>query len=191
MNSHSLYLVMPMFLFLISCSSNTLTTSAVKATSANAPTPLNYSSSRVIGPLLETQWGQSGVWQQSTPLKDENPTYPGCTTVATAQILYYYQYQNYANTDTCYRLDHELESPDIEGKTLCIDFQSSNITYNWDELAKTAQESSSKIESTADFLYHVGVTLNAQFGGGEGASGAGESLYSLSFATGGDGRLLQ
>ena len=149
---------------------------AAKPISSSSQDVVPYSSSRLIGPLIETQWGQAGVWQQSTPLKDENPTYPGCTTVATAQILFYYKYQNYANTDTCYRLDHELDSPDIEGNTLCVDFQSSNITYSWDELAKTAQESLSKVESTADFLYHVGVTLNAQFGGGEGASATGRQI---------------
>ena len=46
----------------------------------------------IVGPLLQTTWGQDGVWQQSTPLKDGNPTFPGCTTIATAQILYFYQY---------------------------------------------------------------------------------------------------
>ena len=165
-----------MILFFISCSSTTPIIPPVKSTSNNLPAPTTYSSSRVIGPLIETQWGQDGVWQQSTPLKNDNPTYPGCTTVATAQVLYYYQYQNYANTDTCYRLDHELDSPDIDGNTLCLDFQSSNITYNWDNLAKTEQEENSKVESTADFLYHVGVTLNAQFGGGEGASATGRQI---------------
>ena len=48
-----------------------------------------------VAPLLSTEWGQTGVWQQHTPTLAGAPTYPGCTTVASAQVLYYYQYQNY------------------------------------------------------------------------------------------------
>lgn len=165
-----------MILFFISCTEPSMEAPIPKASSDSSPTPMTFASSRVIGPLIETQWGQGGVWQQSTPTKEGEETYPGCTTVATAQILYYYQHQNYANNDTCYRLDHALESADIEGYTLCVDFEADNIQYNWDNFATTDRDNTAAITYTADFLYHVGVTLNAQFGGGQGASATGRQI---------------
>ena len=48
-----------------------------------------------VEPMLQTRWGQSDVWQTATPLDAAGaPTYPGCTTVAAAQVLYYYRYQD-------------------------------------------------------------------------------------------------
>ena len=124
-----------------------------------------------VAPLLSTTWGQDGVWQQSTPLLDGAPTYPGCTTIASAQILYYYQYQNHASSDVCYELDHEVSGFDVEdGSTLCVDFASDDITYDWDAMAQTDAASDAATLAASDFIYHVGVTLNAQFGGGEGSS---------------------
>lgn len=121
-------------------------------------------------PLLKTEWGQSGVWKQGTPLKDNEPTYSGCTTIASAQILYYYQYQNHANNDVCYGLEHDIQGEDIENDTLCINFHTDDIRYDWNSMAWSEAESASMISSASEFIYHVGVTLNAQFGGGEGSS---------------------
>ena len=129
-----------------------------------------------VPPLLKTTWGQGGVWQQHTPLKDGEPTYPGCTTIASAQILYYYQYRNRASRDVCYSLDHEVEGENIDNNVLCLDFASENITYKWEEMAWSEAESAAAITATSEFIYHVGVTLNAQFGGGEGSSATGRQI---------------
>jgi len=124
-----------------------------------------------VAPLLDTEWGQSGVWQQSTPLIDGEPTYPGCTTIAGAQILYYYQYQNHASYDICYDLDTVVSGEDVsDGTTLCVDFDSDDIQFDWDAMAINDSASDAALLTTSDFIYHVGVTLNAQFGGGEGSS---------------------
>jgi len=48
----------------------------------------------LVRPLLKTSWGQDGAYKSRTPLKDGEHTYPGCTTIASAQVLYYYQYRN-------------------------------------------------------------------------------------------------
>ena len=124
-----------------------------------------------VAPLLQTEWGQAGVWQQSTPTLEGEPTYPGCTTIASAQVLFYYQYQNYADSDVCYDLEHEVLSEDVEGGvTLCVDFASNDIQYDWDGMALHDEASTDATLVTSEFIYHVGVTLNAQFGGGEGSS---------------------
>ena len=62
-----------------------------------------------VAPLLETAWGQDGVWQAALPVDASGErTAAGCTTIAAAQILYYYQYQATASSDVgggeCYRL---------------------------------------------------------------------------------------
>ncbi|MBT6490771.1 MAG: hypothetical protein HOK97_13465, partial [Deltaproteobacteria bacterium] len=44
-----------------------------------------------VDPLLGTTWGQGGAYQNATPTQNGELTYPGCTTIASAQILYYYQ----------------------------------------------------------------------------------------------------
>ena len=129
-----------------------------------------------VGPLLKTTWGQAGVWQQYTPMKDGAPTYPGCTTIASAQLLYYYRYQNFARHHVCYTLEHDVTGNDVEDSTLCIPFETDRITYDWDTFAWSEEESASSIQAAASFIYHVGVTLNAQFGGGDGSSATGRQI---------------
>ena len=133
-------------------------------------------SNREVEPLLATSWGQSGVWKQGTPQADGEPTYPGCTTIASAQILYYYQYKNHASSDVCYRLDHDVTGADVEDGVLCLYFDSDDIQYDWDSMARSELDSLDAIHSANRFIYHVGVTLNAQFGGGEGSSATGRQI---------------
>ena len=89
------------FVLLISCRS-ALEVESFKTVSETTPFPREPAesiSAATVGPLLSTEWGQGGVWQSQTPMKEGAQTYPGCTSVATAQILYYYQHQNYASKD--------------------------------------------------------------------------------------------
>lgn len=130
-----------------------------------------------VAPLLSTEWGQAGVWQEHTPSLDGEPTYPGCTTVATAQILYYYQYQDHADSDVCYQLDHDVVSEDIDDNgTLCLYLDSEDVTYTWESMAIHESASAAATQAASEFIYHVGVTLNAQFGGGEGSSATGRQI---------------
>jgi|GEM_PF-3623337 len=168
-----------MLMLLLACSEPAIQEDVLegKKTSEFSREPQVYAASKMVGPLLDTEWGQAGVWQQQTPLKDGEPTYPGCTTVAVAQILYYYQHQNYALNDVCYSLEHDVSGADIEGEdTLCVNFFSDSILYSWENMALDDAASDEEIETSAKFLYHVGVTLNAQFGGGEGSSATGRQI---------------
>ncbi|MDC0254416.1 C10 family peptidase [Bacteriovoracales bacterium] len=77
-----------------------------------------------VGPLLETEWGQGGLYQTFTPKITKSwdsevwlgQAYLGCTTVATAQVLKYYGYQNikylerYQEYSNCYPLGNHLRS---------------------------------------------------------------------------------
>ena len=91
-----------------------------------------------VGPLLETEWGQGGLYQTFTPriTKSWDPevwigqAYLGCTT-ATAQVLKYYGYQNmkylkrFQEYSSCYPLgNHQrsgLKGEDVDKNgVLCI-----------------------------------------------------------------------
>lgn len=131
-----------------------------------------------VAPLLQTTWGQGGDYKAATPTKNGAHTYPGCTTIASAQLLYYYQYRDRAVSDVGYSLDYgPLAGPDVaeDGHSLYVDLPQLRADY-----AAMATDlsgaSAAEIDATSTFIYHVGVTLNAQFGGGEGSSATGKQL---------------
>jgi hypothetical protein len=132
----------------------------------------------VVSPLLEANWGQDGDYQSKTPRKDGAPTYPGCTTVASAQILYYYRHQDRANQSVYYTLEHApLTGHDVvdDGRALFVDLP--EYTYDYEAMPLTLNRASpAEIDATATFIYHVGATMNAQFGGGEGSTATGRQL---------------
>ncbi|MFT4979675.1 MAG: hypothetical protein ACI8S6_005587, partial [Myxococcota bacterium] len=116
-----------------------------------------------VDPLLKTTWGQDGVWQSALPADaDGELTYAGCTTIAAAQVLFYYQHQATASSAVEYVLDHPVTGPDIEDDWLSSDLTSR--THDWSAMALSEDESKSRIDATADFIYDVAVSLNAQFG---------------------------
>lgn len=158
-------------LFLLACADAAPTDAPFdKATSAATQEP-------VVGPLLRTRWGQSGIYQSATPLKDGARTYPGCTTIATAQVLAYYAYQNRATTDVCYALEHApLTGPDVvDGDTLCVALSEARV--DWNSLAPDlTRATSAQIAATSRFIYQVGASLHAQYGGGEGTSATGKQI---------------
>jgi len=132
----------------------------------------------VIGPLLQTRWGQDGAYQTQTPYKDGEATYPGCTTVASAQVLYYYQYRDRAESPVEYVLEHSpLEGNGVtdDGYSLFLDLP--NYRHDYSQMALSLDNATpAQIEATATFIFHVGATMNAQFGGGEGSSATGRQI---------------
>jgi hypothetical protein len=131
-----------------------------------------------VDPLLRTTWGQGGLYKSKTPKKDGARTYPGCTTVASAQVLYYYRYQNQAAQDVGYGLEHApLSGDDVsdDGRSIYVDLPA--VAYDFYAMAHSLEGATqSQIDETATFIYHVGITLNAQFGGGEGSSATGKQI---------------
>ncbi|MCO7223391.1 C10 family peptidase [Pleionea sp. CnH1-48] len=136
---------------------------------------VSISSQAAVEPLLKTQWGQSDVWQSQTPKQNGNPTYPGCTTISTAQILYYFQHQKQASSTVSYVLEHDdVVGPHIDGRELSLDL--TQFSYDWQSMGLTDQDATAAVKGSAEFIYHVGVTLNAQFGGDQGTSATGKQI---------------
>ena len=128
-----------------------------------------------IDPLITTEWGQDGVFRQSTPLKNGSKTYPGCTSIAAAQIIYYYRYKSTCSYNDGYVLEHSpMEHEDIEGNYLYKDLTVKN--YDFTGMTLNGAGSPGELKKTADFIYDVSVTLNAQFGGGQGSSALGRQI---------------
>ncbi|MCO4746435.1 MAG: C10 family peptidase [Proteobacteria bacterium] len=128
-----------------------------------------------VDPMLQTEWGQGDEWKQSTPIKSGDSTYPGCTTLASAQVLYYYRYQTHGSSEVSYVLEHDgLSGADVADGVLTRDIR--ETAHAWDAMALTLDESPARVTASAAFIYDVGVSLNAQFGGGEGSSATGRQI---------------
>lgn len=128
-----------------------------------------------VEPLLSTSWGQEGVWQEHTPMGEEGTTLPGCTSVAAAQILYYYQYGNHALNAVSYLINNpEVYSSDITDSMLSLDL--SEYRYNWSKFALSDRDTPKKLSHTSRFIYHVAVTLRTQFGESSGSSATGKQI---------------
>lgn len=128
-----------------------------------------------VPPMLETTWGQSGAWQSHTPVDAQGEaTYPGCTTIATAQVLAYYRHQATASSAVAYTLDNDVYGPDIVDRFIEVELP--ETTHDFDAMALSDTESTGRIDAAGLFIYHVGVTLNAQFGDPSGSPATGKQL---------------
>ena len=146
------------------------------AVAAAAALSLATTSEAAVGPLLETTWGQSGAYQSQTPTLDDNPTYPGCTSISTAQVLYYYQYRDQALGQISYVLDNVGMTHDaVDNDVLSLDF--TQYSYDFGAMSPSLDRATaSEKEATATFLFHVAASLQAQFGYDEGSSATGRKI---------------
>ncbi len=129
--------------------------------------------------MIDTMWGQSGIYrsQAKTPTnKNGDHTYPGCTTIAVAQILYYYQYQNQATVIIDYLQDYkDLYQDGVLNREIYIDLFQYN--YNFENMMPDLNNANqSQVDETTLFLYHVAATMQAQFGLDAGSSATGKHI---------------
>jgi hypothetical protein len=139
-----------------------------------------------VDPLLTTTWGQGPKFQEFTPKKNGAGTHPGCTTIAAAQVLYYFRYAGanpaapWIDGEECYWLENgpldETAGGDVSdgGYQLCVNL--TDYRPPWSDMALSDKEAKAKVSATAKFIYNVGVVLHLQFGGGEGASSTGRFI---------------
>jgi hypothetical protein len=126
-----------------------------------------------VPPILETEWGQGGAWQAEMPQDAAGQaTYPGCTTVAVAQVLFHYQHQASPNRAVSYVLDHDVTGAFIADGVLDLPARS----HDWDAMARTERDSAAAVSATSAFLFDVGATLHAQFGDDGGTPATGKQL---------------
>ena len=97
-----------------------------------------------VAPMLRTKWSQGYPFNNSCPLKsDYSGRCPaGCTVIAICQFLNYHHWPN----------------PNI------INYQS----FDWDDISffeyGYTNPTEAQLEELADYIYHVGVTVDAEYG---------------------------
>lgn len=125
---------------------------------------------KAAGPLLETTWNQSPVYNQYCP--SENPV--GCVATAMSQIMNYHQWP--ANGNGWHKYIPE-DHP--EYGIQYADFSSE--TYDWANMPNALSSSNSATEkdAVATLCYHAGVAVNMNYDpDGSGAS-SNDVLFAL------------
>ena len=121
-------------------------------------------SATAVEPLLkDITWNQTKPYNNCCP--NDYPT--GCVATAMGQVMYYYRYPEHGVGSNTYQWN---------GQQLTANF--GTTTYQWSNMQDklTANSSSAAQDAVATLLYHVGVSVNMNYGpASEGGSGASPS----------------
>ena len=106
----------------------------------------------VVLPMLTTTWDQSPYYNNYCP----TGTPAGCSAIATAQVM---KYWNYPERGTGSHSYHSWSYGDLSA-----DF--GNTTYDWANMpdALTRSSTSQQVDAVATLCYHVGVSMNMDYG---------------------------
>lgn len=143
----------------------------------NRPEPAERAREKSVSPLLTTQWGQGGpsgtLYNNLCPHSGSTYTYAGCTAVATAQIMKYWNHPTQGRGSHSYT--HSTYG------TLSANF--GTTTYAWNSMPNSLSSSSNSTQKTAiaTLLYHVGVGCEMNYG--TSGSGASTVSYGLNYAS--------
>ena len=127
-----------------------------------------------VAPLIQTKWNQNKYYNRLCPIASGGPdghAYAGCVAIAMAQIMKYYNYPSTGVGSHSYTWN---------GQTLSADFGAT--IYDWNNMAdyyeyyfingtdQYAQwldnPSEEEIAAVATLVYHCGVSVNMNYGGG-------------------------
>lgn len=111
-----------------------------------------------VSPMLTTSWNQSPYYNYYCP----SGTPAGCSAIATAQVMRYWNHPAMGTGSHSYTSSYRVESADF-----------GNTTYDWEHMPIRINSSSSmtEVEAVATLCYHVGVSMDMDYGPeGSGAS---------------------
>ena len=125
---------------------------------------------RLIGPLLETKWGQRGEYARFAPRikSGSNDRFRlGCWSTALAQILYYHRLKPFGTVPP-YTTSINSSCIGEDGKP-CEIVQPPHNNFDWnefvDEIGHNTPEN--KIEEVARYCYYTAVVVEKDFGTGD------------------------
>lgn len=120
--------------------------------------------------MLDTHWGQSGIWAVSMPYMNPSLSshcYAGCTMVATAQVLYYLHYSIGA---PLYTFGLSTCSAYLPTSNYSLVLNSSNTSFYfssdifWDQMAKNIDEASTKnYSAVSTLMLRLGYLVGANY----------------------------
>ncbi|MBI4721869.1 MAG: C10 family peptidase [Candidatus Stahlbacteria bacterium] len=110
-----------------------------------------------VPPLLTTTWNQDAPYWNQCPMISGQHCYVGCAALSTAQVMRYYRYPAQGSGS------HAYYDPGC-GQNLSADFTTS---YDWANMPNTLMgANATQIDATAKLLFHIGVSLDMQYGTG-------------------------
>ena len=132
------------------------------------PEPAERAREKSVSPLLTTTWGQGSnstrTYNYKCPDSSGYKPYAGCTAVATAQVMKYW------NHPTTGRGSHSYV-PRFTNSTVSANF--GNTTYAWSSMPNSLSSSSTTTQrdAVALLMFHIGVAVEMDYGtSGSGAA---------------------
>lgn len=126
----------------------------------------------VVGPLIQTKWNQNKYYNQYCPLASGGPNghaFTGCVATAMAQIMKYYNYPSHGIGTHSYTWQDQTLSADFGATT--YDWANMNLYYEYyyDDNGVAhglTAPSSAQLAAIATLMYHCGVSVDMNYGGG-------------------------
>ncbi len=108
------------------------------------------------GPLLTSTWHQREPYNLQCPRVQDEDCPVGCTALAMAQIMRYWQWPETGEESHCYHWS-------FGDKELCADFGST--TYDWGNMPDEASQDSPPgvRDAVSTLCYHCGVSIDSEF----------------------------
>ena len=123
-----------------------------------------------VSPLIATTWNQTQYYNDKCPFNStyNQHTTAGCTAVATAQVMRYWGHPATGRGSHSYNLPYY--------GTQSANFAATNYDWNNMPLMLNASSTTAEIDAVSTLLYHVGVSINMNYGVSALGGSAGESI---------------
>ena len=109
-----------------------------------------------VSPMLTTTWNQDAPYNDLCPFGGIENVPAGCTAIATAQVMKYWNWPESGVGSNSYVHDlYGLQSADF-----------ANTTYDWANMPNrfTASSTDTQKAAVATLIYHVGIAVNMDYG---------------------------
>jgi len=115
-----------------------------------------------VSPLILSTWGQGWSYNMYCPIDNGTHVPAGCSAVAMAQVLYYWQCRVEGTGQHSYQSDYGTEYADFE-----------NANYQWHAMDTIAPD-----QNNALLIYHCGVSTDMDYG----PDGSGTTVHKAAIA---------
>lgn len=134
-----------------------------------SPSSATVNREKAIPPLLVSQWNQDAYYNEMCPVDPNGPgghAYAGCVATAMGQVMFYHKWpETGVGSYTYYHPVYDTISENF-----------STATYEWDGMLNKIIDSNPPI---AQLLFHLGVSVNMDYGAGGSGMWNHSAAYSL------------
>ena len=143
------------------------------------PEPTKRAREKSVSPLLTTTWGQGSntnrTYNYKCPDSSGYKPYVGCTAVATAQVMKYWNHPSTGRGSHSYTCS-------FTNSTVSANF--GNTTYDWSHMPNSLSSSSNTTarDAIATLMFHIGVAIEMDYGT-RGSGGAMQNYGIMGYAS--------